>query len=225
MPSKAHMKFRKMKFSEKVPNDSFLPHEQKKLLKYGSWLQALDNGTIQPESEAQKRFVQVCRLGQKPGTSFERLWIRYKNNQEQVQLDTRANIIEEIAKRTPKKINRPDLPPVSYKDVQIKRTSPQPIKNPVKRSTIIQKSRSPSQNSDSFKDQISELNASLSKEKLTPESAITCIDCGCFIGNDRLDAFPEAKRCISCQQKIEELSIEVSRVQKIKSQRTRKKFH
>ena len=48
------------------------------LKKYGVWLKALETGEINPISEKQKRFLDVCHGTRQPSNSIEIAWYNYK---------------------------------------------------------------------------------------------------------------------------------------------------
>lgn len=62
----------------------FDPDERRDLKRYGHWLQALADGTIEPESEDQERFVELIQKDERPnpeegkGAYFADLWWRYQ---------------------------------------------------------------------------------------------------------------------------------------------------
>ncbi len=41
-------------------------------------MEALEQGMIQPETDAQQSFVQVCRGQKEPATNYEFLWLKLK---------------------------------------------------------------------------------------------------------------------------------------------------
>ena len=45
--------------------------------KYGAWLEALEFGLIDPMTEGQKHFIDVCKKIQEPKTDFEYAWLAY----------------------------------------------------------------------------------------------------------------------------------------------------
>lgn len=59
--------------------------ERRDLKRYGHWLQALADGTIQPESEDQEQFVDLVHNDERPnpeegtGAYFADLWWRYQH--------------------------------------------------------------------------------------------------------------------------------------------------
>ncbi len=46
--------------------------------KYGSWMEALESGSIKPITEEQKRFLNVCKGYQNPHNKIEIAWYNYK---------------------------------------------------------------------------------------------------------------------------------------------------
>lgn len=77
MPSKEHLKYRKIKFAPNVTESLFNEQDIELLQTYGSWLAALMTGEIKPETLAQERFVIVCEGHEQPATDFEKIWVRY----------------------------------------------------------------------------------------------------------------------------------------------------
>jgi uncharacterized protein YifE (UPF0438 family) len=75
-PEHAHF-LQKKNFSLLVSNEEiFQPYELKILKRYGFWLGALADGSIQPITIAQKHFVEVCNGAAEPETTAERAWTR-----------------------------------------------------------------------------------------------------------------------------------------------------
>lgn len=74
----------------------FTQGEQAKLLKYGAWAVALDQGIKIPSTERQNHFVAVCRGEMEPQTDFEFLWSRYK---EAVRVNQMLSVLTEDVSR------------------------------------------------------------------------------------------------------------------------------
>jgi uncharacterized protein YifE (UPF0438 family) len=66
----------------------FDERERRDLKRYGHWLQALARGEIEPESEAQERFVDLIQHDERPeasegtGAYFADIWWRYRRRVE-----------------------------------------------------------------------------------------------------------------------------------------------
>lgn len=75
-PSDTHRKFLDLKsFHPRVINgDIFSQAEVSLLRRYGAWMEALDEGKIQPETPEQNEFVAMCRGKREPETKFELVW-------------------------------------------------------------------------------------------------------------------------------------------------------
>jgi uncharacterized protein YifE (UPF0438 family) len=72
-------------FSKKRPYDLhvenstiFTDEEFDILLKYGSWMEALEQNWIDPETNEQRDFVEFCRSNRDPANMFERAWYKLK---------------------------------------------------------------------------------------------------------------------------------------------------
>lgn len=48
------------------------------IMKFGSWLMALDEELIAPQTDAQRHFVSVCRGEEYATTDYEHIWLKYK---------------------------------------------------------------------------------------------------------------------------------------------------
>jgi len=55
----------------------FTNEEIQLLLKYGAWLRSLMHGGIQPQTDKQRHFFNVCSLTLQPETEYEFVWIKY----------------------------------------------------------------------------------------------------------------------------------------------------
>ncbi|MBM3865422.1 MAG: hypothetical protein FJ381_05935 [Verrucomicrobia bacterium] len=67
---------------EVVNEDIFSGGEVLLLRRFGFWMEALAKGVIQPETDAQQAFVQVCRGEREPETTYELLWQKLKLRRE-----------------------------------------------------------------------------------------------------------------------------------------------
>jgi uncharacterized protein YifE (UPF0438 family) len=54
--------------------DIFTDVEDALLRRYGTWMEALDEENIGPETQEQIAFVEMCRGGKEPTTKFEHAW-------------------------------------------------------------------------------------------------------------------------------------------------------
>ena len=62
-----------------VPADEHFEDGERTLLsRYGYWLQALADGTLQPISPEQERFVRAVRGDEEPQSAFELAWTKYR---------------------------------------------------------------------------------------------------------------------------------------------------
>ena len=59
-----------------IPPGNFTHEERNLLARYGSWLDALASGAIQPATAGQEHFVKVARGQCEPQTDFERVWVK-----------------------------------------------------------------------------------------------------------------------------------------------------
>jgi uncharacterized protein YifE (UPF0438 family) len=73
-----HRQLRRSPFQPEIELDLFTADEEKLLHSYGTWLRGLDEGTLQPTTDEQKRFVRVCRGEVEPGSLYERVWVKYQ---------------------------------------------------------------------------------------------------------------------------------------------------
>ena len=64
-------------FDPNVPEGLFSDEEYCVLVEYGTWLTALMNGTISPDSEKQRHFVSVCRGEAAPKSLSDQVWVRF----------------------------------------------------------------------------------------------------------------------------------------------------
>ena len=77
-PNEQHQVLARTPLACELPNSMFSEDEILKLQQYGTWLVALADGVIEPETLAQKQFVQAAR-GQKDSTAeFEKLFAKYR---------------------------------------------------------------------------------------------------------------------------------------------------
>ena len=60
-----------------TPKKLFDRDELRILETYGHWMMALMQGSIEPETEAQTRFVEVCKGSRAPTTPYEKTWMKY----------------------------------------------------------------------------------------------------------------------------------------------------
>lgn len=75
----AHKRFVKKGFQVEPEIAKFLNRVNlAHLEKYGAWLSALEAGQIDPITEEQRRFLDVCRGSQKPISATEIAWYNYK---------------------------------------------------------------------------------------------------------------------------------------------------
>lgn len=72
-----HIRYRRMKFQPNIPDGLFSPDEMQILSSYGAWLAALMHGQIEPETEAQRHFVSVCRGTASPESEYELVWCKF----------------------------------------------------------------------------------------------------------------------------------------------------
>jgi len=73
-----HREFLATPFVPYVELGGYTEEEQKLLLKYGAWLDALMLGKIEPLTDSQRKFVEMCGGKRHPETKFELVWKRYR---------------------------------------------------------------------------------------------------------------------------------------------------
>lgn len=73
-----HREFLATSFEPQVKIDAYPEEEQKLLLKYGSWLKALMLEQVEPVTEPQKQFIEMCNGKRRPQTELELLWYKYQ---------------------------------------------------------------------------------------------------------------------------------------------------
>lgn len=66
-----------------VDESRFTAAELRLIDKYGAWMEALEGQAIEPVTEAQKRFVQVCRGVTQPAAPLELAWKKLKDSTKQ----------------------------------------------------------------------------------------------------------------------------------------------
>ena len=79
---KAHLAAGKRPFYPLANNSQFLPEEKEMLRKYGSWMQALANGGIEPYTAGQEHFIEVAKGRAAPRNQYEEVWIKYQRRME-----------------------------------------------------------------------------------------------------------------------------------------------
>jgi uncharacterized protein YifE (UPF0438 family) len=111
-PSESHRPyFDRGNFDLEVINEDIFSGEEVLLLRrFGCWMEALAKGVIQPETDAQQAFVQVCRGEREPETTYESLWQKLKGRREfeREQLVRRDEIAENHRRAIANSINLPD---------------------------------------------------------------------------------------------------------------------
>ena len=73
-----HLHFRRLPFQLRCDEALFSTSEVETLQKYGSWMDALMEGVIAPETPSQEAFVLFCRGKRRAETEFELLWRKYR---------------------------------------------------------------------------------------------------------------------------------------------------
>jgi uncharacterized protein YifE (UPF0438 family) len=76
--SMSHRYYLKQPFYPAIPLDDFTEAEKTILEKHGAWMQALDEGEIIWETEAQRQFLAVLGDFAEPETPHEKVWVKYK---------------------------------------------------------------------------------------------------------------------------------------------------
>ena len=75
--------FNQKSFDLHVMNGDLFTEEENALLRrYGTWMQALDEQNIAPETQEQIAFVEMCRGVKKPTTIFEQAWWKLKERRQ-----------------------------------------------------------------------------------------------------------------------------------------------
>jgi uncharacterized protein YifE (UPF0438 family) len=73
-----HKHYLRLTFRPAVDLSFLAPEAQEAIVKYGTWFDALMRGVLEPYTEAQEKFIEVCK-GKRPAeTLFERSWVRYR---------------------------------------------------------------------------------------------------------------------------------------------------
>lgn len=65
-------------FKPEVSLRLYTDHERNLIVRYGSWLKALMLEKIEPFTESQRNFVQMCLGKREPKTELELLWRKYQ---------------------------------------------------------------------------------------------------------------------------------------------------
>ena len=82
--SNQHREFFSQKFFDLhvMNGDLFTEEENALLRRYGTWMQALDEQNIEPETQEQIAFVEMCRGVKAPTTIFEHAWRKLKERRQ-----------------------------------------------------------------------------------------------------------------------------------------------
>jgi uncharacterized protein YifE (UPF0438 family) len=76
-PHRNHRAYIGQPFEPKCPLEGFSEAERAILNEYGAWMQAMHNVEVEPVTEAQRHFFEVCADLVEPETVFERVWVKY----------------------------------------------------------------------------------------------------------------------------------------------------
>ncbi len=77
-----HQAYLRRPFDPGCATSVFPEEELNALAEYGSWMEALAAGTIQPVTPEQEHFLRVDREEAEPATVCERAWLRLKGRRE-----------------------------------------------------------------------------------------------------------------------------------------------
>jgi len=75
---KIHLDVGKNSFTPEADIEHFHPEERELLFRYGSWMKALVDGSIEPYTAAQEQFIKTAKGLSSPITEFEKVWIKYQ---------------------------------------------------------------------------------------------------------------------------------------------------
>ncbi|MBB1335312.1 DUF413 domain-containing protein [Pseudoalteromonas sp. SR44-5] len=59
--------------------EGFTPEEYKLINSKGYWLKALASGDLEPQTEAQANFIEVCNGNREPESEYEKAWVKYQS--------------------------------------------------------------------------------------------------------------------------------------------------
>jgi len=76
-PHRNHRAYIGQPFTPKHSLDGFSEDEKAILSEYGAWMQAMSSIEVEPVTDAQRHFVEVCAELVEPETAFEQVWFKY----------------------------------------------------------------------------------------------------------------------------------------------------